>query len=95
MADHIVYQHAPIGDAVIALQGAASATEVNHQRSLHTVTANADNFGGQGSVAFHEAIARVNAIYAQSQEDIQAASRALDLAKIKMIETDGQMAAQY
>lgn len=91
----IHYQTPAIADAVMQLQAAAQATEVNHQRSLQIVTANAENFGGMGSESFQQAIAMVNQIYQQSQETIQAASRALDMANTGMTETDGQMAAQY
>jgi uncharacterized protein YukE len=91
----IHYQTPAIADAVVQLQGAAQATEVNHQRSLQIVTSNADNFGGLGSESFQQAIAMVNHFYQQSQETIQAASRALDVANTGMTETDQQMAAQY
>jgi uncharacterized protein YukE len=91
----IVYQTAAIADAAAQIHQAAAQTEQNHQQSLSIVTRNAEHFGGKGSAAFQQAIAAVNSAYAQSQQAIQAAGRALGVANVNMTETDGQMAAQY
>jgi uncharacterized protein YukE len=95
MTNLIHYNTPLIADAAVQIQQAAAQTEQNHQQSLSTVANNAENFGGRGSQAFQQAIGLVNSAYAQSQEAIAAASRALAMANDGMTETDGQMAAQY
>jgi uncharacterized protein YukE len=91
----IVYQTAAIADAAAQIHQAAAQSETNHQQSLSIVGRNADHFGGKGSAAFQQAIAAVNNAYAQSQQAIQAAGRALGVANDNMCQTDGICASQY
>lgn len=91
----IHYATAAIADASAQIGHAASQTEANHQRSIQTVQANANNFGGQGSEAFQQVIATLNQKYAQSQETIQRAGLVLQQANEGMTHADGQSAGQY
>ncbi|OFJ52437.1 hypothetical protein BEL07_17570 [Mycolicibacterium grossiae] len=91
----IHYATAAIADAAAQIGQAASQTSENHQRSLQTVQANAENFGGQGSDAFQQVVAALNQKYAQSQETIQKAGMVLQQANQGMSDADGQSAAQY
>lgn len=91
----IHYATAAIADASAQIGQAASQTAENHQRSLQTVQANAENFGGQGSDAFQQVVAALNQQYAQSQETIQKAGMVLQQANQGMTDADGQSAAQY
>ena len=91
----IHYATAAIADASAQIHTAAGQTEQNHQRSLATVQANAENFGGQGSEAFQHVIATLNQKYAQSQETIQRAGMVLQQANEGMTHADGQSAGQY
>jgi len=91
----IHYATAAIADAAAQIGQAASQTSENHQRSLQTVQANAENFGGQGSDAFQQVVAALNQQYAQSQETIQKAGMVLQQANQGMSDADGQSAAQY
>ena len=92
----LIHYNTPQIDTVAGMiQQAAAQTELNHQRSLQIVNANASNFGGQGSEAFQQAINLVNHAYAQSQEIIQRASVALSTANDGMTQGDLTAKAQY
>lgn len=92
----LIHYNTPQIDAVAGMiQQAAAQTEQNHQRSLQIVNANANNFGGQGSEAFQQAIALVNHAYAQSQETIGRAGAALSAANDGMTQGDLASKAQY
>jgi WXG100 family type VII secretion target len=91
----IHYATALIEEAATQIGNAASQTEQNHQRSLQTVQANAENFGGQGSDAFQQVINTLNQKYAQSQETIQKAGLVLQQANEQMTGADHQSAGQY
>jgi WXG100 family type VII secretion target len=91
----IHYVTPAIADAAAQIHQASAQTETNHQRSLQTVAANADNFGGQGSEAFQHVIATLNQKYAQSQETIQRASVVLAQSNDGMTHADGTSAGQY
>lgn len=95
MSGVIHYATAAIADVSAQIGQAASQTEQNHQMSLQTVAANADNFGGQGSEAFQNVIATLNQQYAQSQELIQRAGVVLQQANEGMTHADGKSAGQY
>jgi uncharacterized protein YukE len=84
-----------VADGTVAINKASVATADNLQTSLQIVNNNAENFGGQGSAAFHQAIALVNQQYQNQQAAIAQAAQALGLANDGMTETDQQMAAQY
>jgi WXG100 family type VII secretion target len=91
----IHYATPQIDEAAAQIHQASVQTEQNHQRSLQTVQANAENFGGQGSDAFQQVINTLNQKYAQSQETIQRASMVLTQANEGMTHADGQSAGQY
>jgi uncharacterized protein YukE len=92
----LIHYNTPlIADAATQIANAASMTETNRQRSVQIVTANADNFGGQGSDAFQMVIAQVNHSYGQAQEAIQRAGAALGMANDGMTQGDMQSKAQY
>lgn len=84
-----------IEEAAGQIGNAASQTEQNHQRSLQTVQANAENFGGQGSDAFQQVVNTLNQKYAQSQETIHKAGLVLQQANEQMTGADRQSAGQY
>ena len=84
-----------VADAAQQINQAAAATEENHAKALSHVANNAENFGGRGHDAFHQAIATVNQQYQQHKETIAAARQALAMANDGFTETDGQCAAQY
>jgi uncharacterized protein YukE len=91
----IHYNTAQIAEVAGQIAQASSQTEANHQRSLQIVTANANNFGGQGSEAFQAVIAQVNHTYAQSQEAISRAGVALGMANDGMTQGDLASRGQY
>lgn len=91
----IHYATAAIADVASQIAHASDRTEQNHQRSIATVQANANNFGGAGSDAFNAAIATVNQKYAQSQETIKKAGLVLVEANNEMTQADGKSAGQY
>ncbi|MDP7707378.1 WXG100 family type VII secretion target [Mycobacterium sp. TY815] len=91
----IHYNTPQIAEVVQQIAQASSQTETNHQRSLQIVTANANNFGGQGSEAFQTVIAKVNHEYAQSQAAIARAGAALSAANDAMTQGDLASRAQY
>ncbi|WP_088295394.1 WXG100 family type VII secretion target [Mycobacterium avium] len=91
----IHYATAEIEGAAAQIRQASVQTDNNHQRSLQTVQANADNFGGQGSDAFQQVISTLNQKYAQSKETIERASVVLQQANEQMTHADGQSAGQY
>jgi uncharacterized protein YukE len=92
----LIHVHtANVADAAHQINQAAAATEQNHAQSLSIVQSNADNFGGRGHDAFHQAISTINNQYQQHKETIAAARQALAMANDGFTETDGQMAAQY
>jgi len=91
----IHYATAAIADVAAQIGHAADRTEQNHQRSIATVQANANNFGGAGSDAFNAAINAVNQKYAQSKETIQQAGRVLMEANNEMTHADQKSAGQY
>jgi uncharacterized protein YukE len=84
-----------VADAAHLINQAHAQTENNHAQSLHLVHTNAENFGGKGHDAFHQAIGTVNAHYVRHKETIAAAKQALAMANDGFTETDGRMAAQY
>ncbi len=84
-----------IAEAAEQIAQAATQTEQNHQHSLQTVNANADNFGGRGSDAFQHVIATLNQQYAQSKETIARAGIVLTHCNDGMTDADGTSAAQY
>lgn len=73
----------------------AAQTEDNRLRSISIVTANAENFGGQGSDSFQQAINLVNQRYSEAQETIKMAGMTLLRVNDGMTEKDGMLAAQY
>jgi uncharacterized protein YukE len=91
----VKYMTPQIADASTQIANASEMTEQNRQRSLQIVTANAENFGGQGSDAFQMVIAQVNHRYAESQQAIQRAGVALGMANDGMTEGDQQSKSQY
>ncbi|GAA2428878.1 WXG100 family type VII secretion target [Mycolicibacterium llatzerense] len=91
----IHYATAAIADVAAQIGHASDRTEQNHQRSLATVQANANNFGGAGSDAFNAAISAINQKYAQSQATIQQAGRVLLEANNEMTHADQKSAGQY
>ena len=91
----IDYNLPAIADASTQVANAAAMTEQNRQASVNLVTANADKFGGLGRDGFEQAITVVNAAYAQSQEAIAAAGRAVEMAGSNMGEADQAMRGQY
>ena len=91
----IHYATPAVAAAAEEINRVAAQTEDNHQRSLSIVAANADNFGGQGSEAFQNAIAMVNHTYQQNQEAIRAAGMTLAQANDSMTQHDAACAAQY
>jgi len=91
----IHYATAAIAEAAAQIGQVAAQTEANHQHSLNIVRSSAENFGGQGSQAFNEAIATVNHLYAQQQETIQRAGMALAQANDAQTEADLMSAHQY
>jgi uncharacterized protein YukE len=91
----IDYNLPAIADASAQIAQASAMTEENHQASLNLVNANADKFRGLGRDSFEQAITVVNAAYAQSQQAIQAASRAVEMAGGNMGEADQRMSGQY
>lgn len=96
MSDGVIhYNTAAIADAAQQIGQAASQTESNHQHSLQTVNANADNFGGKGSDAFQEVITSLNQKYDQSKQTIEKAGMVLMQANDGMTDADGKSAAQY
>jgi uncharacterized protein YukE len=95
MSGTILTQTVAVADGTVAIQGAYTATEQNYSTSHSIIVNNADNFGGQGSTRFQEAIALLQQQYTQQMEAIQKAGQALGLANDGMTQTDMQMAAQY
>jgi hypothetical protein len=96
MSNGIVhYATAAIADAATEIGRVAAQTEANHQQSLQIVRANAENFGGQGSQAFNEAINAVNHQYAQQQDAISRAGLALAQANESQTQADVLSAGQY
>ncbi|MBU8819272.1 hypothetical protein KL864_25595 [Mycolicibacterium goodii] len=95
MGSTITYRTAEISEAAEQINAVAAQTEDNRLRSIQIVTANADNFNGQGSQAFQDAIALVNQRYGAMQETIAKAGRVLAEANASMTERDMQAAAQY
>jgi uncharacterized protein YukE len=91
----LLYNLPGIADAITQIQQAATATDHNHTLSINVLTANAQNFGGQGSVAFQHALTLVNQSYNMSQDAIAQAGQALGMASDGMQQTDAQLAAQY
>jgi len=91
----LLYNLPGIGDAIMQIQQAATATDHNHTLSINVLTANASNFGGQGSNAFQHALTLVNQAYNMSQDAIAQAGYALGQASDGMQQTDAQLAAQY
>lgn len=91
----IDYNLPAIADASAQVANAAAMTEQNHQASLNLMNANAEKFHGLGRDAFEQAITLVNAAYAQSQEAIAAAGRAVEMAGSNMGEADQAMHSQY
>jgi uncharacterized protein YukE len=91
----IHYATPAIAAASVEINTVAARTEDNHQRSLSIVTASAENFGGQGSQAFQQAIAMLNQRYQQAQETIRMASVTLAQANESMTQHDLACAAQY
>ncbi len=89
------YATGPIADAAAEITRVATQTEANHQHSLSIVRSSADNFGGQGSQAFNDAINTVNHLYAQQQETINRAGLALAQANEAQTQADLMSAAQY
>jgi uncharacterized protein YukE len=95
MSGTILTQTVAVADGTVAIQGAFQQTEQNYNTSHSIIVNNAENFGGQGSQAFQEAIALLQQQYSQQMEAIQKAGHALGLANDGMTQTDMQMAAQY
>lgn len=96
MAQGVIHYATPqIAEVAQQIGQAASQTEQNHQDSLRTVNANAENFGGRGSEAFQEVINGLNQKYAQSKETIAKAGAVLLQANEGMTHADGQSAQQY
>lgn len=91
----IHYATAAIADAAHQIENASTMTEQNHEKSLQTAQANADNFGGHGSDAFQQVINVINQKYAESQATIRRASVVLMQANESMTHADGQSAGQY
>jgi uncharacterized protein YukE len=91
----IHYATPAIAAASTEIQTVAARTEENHQRSLSIVTSSAENFGGQGSQAFQQAIAMVNQRYQQAQETIRMAAVTRAQANESMTQHDAACAAQY
>ena len=91
----IHYATAAISAGSAEITATASRTEENHQRSLAVVAANAENFGGRGSMAFQEHIAKINAAYAQAQEQMSQAGVTLQQANDSMVQADSRAAQQY
>jgi uncharacterized protein YukE len=88
-------QTAHVADAAGQIRQAYASTDQNHQQSLNIVNNNAENFGGRGHDAFHQAIGLVNQHYAHHKDLILRAGQVLAMANDGFTETDGQMAAQY
>lgn len=96
MSNGVIHYATPLIEEVAQQIGqAASQTEQNHQHSLQTVNANADNFGGRGSDAFQEVITALNQKYDQSKQTIAQAGIVLAQANEGMTHADGQSAQQY
>lgn len=95
MSGVIHYATPQIAEVAQQIAQAATQTEQNHQHSLQTVNANAENFGGRGSDAFQAVIASLNHKYAQSKETIARAGLVLTQANDGMTDADGQSAQQY
>lgn len=96
MSNGIVhYATGAIAAAAEEIARVAAQTEANHQHSLQIVRANAENFGGQGSQAFNEAINVVNHQYSQQQEAINRAGLALAQANESQTQADLMSAGQY
>lgn len=91
----IHYATAQIEEAASQIAQASQQTEQNHQRSIHTVQANANNFGGHGSDAFQQVINTLNQKYAESQQTIQKAGVVLQQANEQMSHADSKSAGQY
>lgn len=95
MSGIIHYATAAIADVAHQIDQAAVQTRQNHERSIATVHANAENFGGQGSEAFQHAIQVLNQRYEQAGGTIQRAGGVLLQANDGMTHAAGQSAAQY
>jgi WXG100 family type VII secretion target len=92
----VIHYATPAIDAAAAeINAVAARTEENHQRSLSIVQSSAENFGGQGSEAFLQAIATVNMRYQQDQDALRMASTTLAQANASMTQHDAACAAQY
>jgi len=94
-AGGLLYNLPGIADAITQIQQAATATDHNHTQSINVLTANASNFGGQGSNAFQHALTLVNQAYNMSQDAIAQAGYTLGMASDGMQQTDAALAAQY
>ncbi|SLI30098.1 WXG100 family type VII secretion target [Mycobacteroides abscessus subsp. abscessus] len=92
----LVHVNTPEVDAAkLQIVDAQRQTEDNWRQSLQIVQASQDNFGGQGSQAFQDAIAQVNHQYEQDTELLGQAAHALGMSNDGFTETDTQMAGQY
>jgi uncharacterized protein YukE len=91
----IHYATPAIAAASAEINAVAARTQENHQRSLSIVQSNAENFGGQGSQAFLQAIAAVNMRYQQAEDTIRQAGVTLAQANDSMTQHDAACAAQY
>ena len=91
----IHYATPAIAAAAEEITRVSAQTDANHQRSLAIVSANAENFGGQGSEAFQQAIAMVNQKYSQAQQTLTTAGATLAQCNESMTQADAAAAAQY
>lgn len=92
----LVHVNTPEVDAAkLQIVEAQRQTEDNWRQSLQIVQASQDNFGGQGSQAFQDAIGQVNHQYEKDTELLGEAARALGMSNEGFTETDNQMAGQY
>jgi WXG100 family type VII secretion target len=91
----IHYATPAIAAASAEISAVAARTQENHQRSLSIVQSSAENFGGQASQAFQQAIATVNMRYQQDEEALGMAARTLAQANDAMTQADFQAATQY
>lgn len=92
---YISYQVGLLQSCQAELVHVYQQTQSNWEASKQAVARNAENFGGQGSEAFQDVIAVVNARYSKAIEQLNHAGVALDHAIGNMQQGDSILAAQY
>ena len=89
------YVIGPLETCIAEFQAVHAETEQNRADSLNIVRANAENFGGQGSDAFQQAIHITNTKYDQAIQKLRQVPIAVESAKSGMVQKDLGLASQY